>query len=66
MTFLFPIIEKIKTTVIAKKESSVSEILKILNKISEKNYDKLKEELCIHVKSVTTPEDIANAVPGVA
>jgi hypothetical protein len=27
-----PIIEKIKTTVIVKKESSVSEILKILNK----------------------------------
>jgi hypothetical protein len=53
-----PIIEKIKTTVIAKKESSVSEILKILNKISEKNYDKLKDELCIHVKSVTKPEDM--------
>jgi len=53
-----PIIEKIKTTVIVKKESSVSEILKILNKISEKNYDKLKDELCIHVKSVNNQEDM--------
>jgi hypothetical protein len=53
-----PIIEKIKTTVIAKKESSVSEILKILNKISEKNYDKLKDDLCVHVKSVDNEEDM--------
>jgi hypothetical protein len=53
-----PIIEKIKTTVISKKESSVSEILKILNKISEKNYDKLKEELCTHIKSIHNHEDM--------
>ena len=53
-----PIIEKIKTTVIVKKESSVSEILKILNKISEKNYDKLKDELCTHIKSIHNTDDM--------
>lgn len=53
-----PIIEKIKNTVIVKKESSVSEILKILNKITEKNYEKLKDDLCLHVKSVDKIEDV--------
>lgn len=53
-----PIIEKIKKTVIVKKESTVSEILKILNKISEKNYEKLKDELCILVKSIDSVEDV--------
>jgi hypothetical protein len=53
-----PVIEKIKKTVIVKKESTVSEILKILNKISEKNYEKLKDELCVLVKSIETIEDL--------
>lgn len=53
-----PIIEKIKKTIIVKKESTVSEILKILNKISEKNYEKLKDELCGMVKSIDNVEDL--------
>jgi hypothetical protein len=53
-----PMIEKIKKTVIVKKESSVSEILKILNKISEKNYEKLKDELCVLVTSIEAIEDL--------
>jgi hypothetical protein len=52
------VIEKIKKTVIVKKESNVSEILKILNKISEKNYEKLKEELCGLVTSIDKVEDL--------
>lgn len=53
-----PIIEKIKKTVIVKKESNVSEILKILNKISEKNYEKLKDELCVLVTSIDNLDDL--------
>lgn len=53
-----PVIETIKKTVIVKKESNISEILKILNKISEKNYEKLKEELCVLVKSIENLEDL--------
>ena len=53
-----PVIEKIKKTIIVKKESNISEILKILNKISEKNYEKLKEELCVLVKSIDKLEDL--------
>jgi NCAIR mutase (PurE)-related protein len=33
-----PVIEKIKNTVIVKKETTISEILKILNKITDKNF----------------------------
>jgi hypothetical protein len=53
-----PIIEKIKTTVIVKKESTVSEILKILNKITEKNYDKLRDSLCVLVTAIENVEDL--------
>jgi hypothetical protein len=53
-----PPIEKIKKTVIVKKESTVSEILKILNKITEKNYEKLKDDLCILVSSIESDEDL--------
>jgi hypothetical protein len=53
-----PVIETIKKTVIVKKESSVSEILKILNKISEKNYEKLKGELCVLIKSIDNLDDL--------
>jgi len=53
-----PIVEKIKKTVIVKKESNISEILKILNKISEKNYEKLKEELFVLVTSIDNLEDL--------
>ena len=53
-----PIQEKIKTTVIVKKESSVSEILKILNKITDKNYDKLRDSICVLVKSIEQVEDL--------
>jgi hypothetical protein len=53
-----PVIEKIKKTIIVKKESNVSEILKILNKISEKNYEKLKDELCILVTAIDTIDDL--------
>jgi hypothetical protein len=53
-----PVIETIKKTVIVKKESTISEILKILNKISEKNYEKLKDELCVLVKSIDHVDDL--------
>jgi hypothetical protein len=53
-----PIVETIKKTVIVKKESTISEILKILNKISEKNYEKLRDELCVLVKSIDKVEDL--------
>lgn len=53
-----PILEKIKKTVIVKKESTVSEILKFLNKITEKNYDKLKDSICNLVKGIETVEDL--------
>lgn len=53
-----PIVEKIKKTVIVKKESTVSEILKILNKITEKNYDKLRDSICVLVKGIENLEDM--------
>jgi hypothetical protein len=53
-----PVIEKIKSTVIVKKESNVSEILKILNKITEKNYDKLRDSICELVQSIENVEDL--------
>jgi len=53
-----PVIEKIKKTVIVKKESTVSEILKILNKITEKNYDKLRDSICVLVKGIENIEDM--------
>ena len=53
-----PVIEKIKQTVIVKKESTVSAILKILNKITDKNYEKLKDELCELVTSIEESADM--------
>jgi len=58
-----PVLEKIKTTIIVKKESNVSEILKILNKITEKNYDKLRDSIFVLVKSIETLEDL-NKITG--
>jgi len=53
-----PVIENIKKTVIVKKESTISEILKILNKISEKNYEKLKGDLCVLVAAIDNLADL--------
>ncbi len=53
-----PMVEKIKKTIIVKKESTISEILKILNKITDKNYDKLRDSLCVLVKSIDNLEDM--------
>jgi hypothetical protein len=41
-----------------KKESSVSEILKTLNKITDKNYDKLRDSICVLVQSIENVEDL--------
>jgi len=53
-----PVIEVIKKTVIQKKQSEIGQITKLLNKITENNYEKLKIELFELVKSIETIEDI--------
>lgn len=53
-----PILVPMKNTIIVKKESNISQILKILNKISEKNYEKLKQDLFVLVKSIDNLEDL--------
>ena len=53
-----PVVEIIKKTVIQKKQSEIAQITKILNKMTENNYEKLKVELFELVKSIENIEDI--------
>ena len=53
-----PVVEVIKKTVIQKKQTEIAQIIKLLNKMSEQNYDKLKVEMFELVKSIESIEDI--------
>jgi hypothetical protein len=52
-----PVIEILKKTPINKKDD-ISQIFKILNKLSDKNYDKLKPELFEIIKNINGLEEI--------
>jgi hypothetical protein len=52
-----PVTEILKKTVINKKDD-ISQIFKILNKLTDKNYDKLTPELFEIVKNINTLEEI--------
>ena len=56
-TLNIPIKENLKKTVVNKKED-ISQIFKLLNKITDKNYDKLKEELFSIIEKMDITEDI--------
>lgn len=53
-----PVVEIIKKTVIQKKQTEIAQIIKLLNKMTENNYEKLKVELFELVKSIDSIEDI--------
>ncbi len=53
-----PINEIIKKTTIVKKEADISKAIKLLNKISQSNYDKLKIELFEMIEPIVEMEDI--------
>lgn len=57
-TLGIPVYEIIKKTVIQKKEADIGQITKLLNKITDKTYSKLKNEILELVKSVENMEDI--------
>ena len=50
--------EVLKKTVIKKQENAYGQVFKLLNKITEKNYDKLKEELFDLMKQIESEEEI--------
>ena len=50
--------EVLKKTVIKKQENAYGQVFKLLNKITEKNYDKLKEELFELMKQIDSEEEI--------
>ena len=50
--------EVLKKTVIKKQENAYGQVFKLLNKITEKNYEKLKEELFDLMKQIETEEEI--------
>ena len=52
-----PVTEILKKTVVNKKED-ISQIFKLLNKITDKNYDKLKVELFDIIKQITDVNEI--------
>jgi hypothetical protein len=52
-----PIKENLKKTIVNKKED-ISQIFKLLNKITDKNYDKLKVELFSIIEKIDTIEEI--------
>jgi len=52
-----PVIEILKKTTINKKDD-ISQIFKILNKLTDKNYDKLKPELFEIIKNINGLEEI--------
>ncbi len=53
-----PINEIIKKTTIVKKEGDISKAIKLLNKISQSNYDKLKVELFELIEPIVEINDI--------
>ena len=53
-----PVIEPLKATVIVKKQSEISKVINLLNKVTEKTYEKLKKEIVEIVKSVEKKEDL--------
>jgi hypothetical protein len=53
-----PIIEPLKATVIVKKQSEISKVINLLNKVTEKTYEKLKKEIVEIVRSVEKKEDL--------
>jgi hypothetical protein len=57
-TLGIPVYEIIKKTVIQKKDADVGQITKLLNKITDKTYNKLKTEIFELIKSVEKIEDI--------
>lgn len=57
-TLGIPVYEIIKKTVIQKKDADIGQITKLLNKITDKTYNKLKIEILELVKSVEKIEDI--------
>jgi hypothetical protein len=57
-TLGIPVYEIIKKTVIQKKEADIGQITKLLNKITDKTYNKLKGEIMELVKSIENIEDI--------
>jgi len=52
-----PIKENLKKTIVNKKED-ISQIFKLLNKITDKNYDKLKEELFTIIDKIDLTDEI--------
>jgi hypothetical protein len=57
-TLGIPVYEVIKKTVIQKKEADIGQITKLLNKITDKTYNKLKSEILELIKPVEKMEDI--------
>lgn len=57
-----PVIEVLKKTVIQKKESELALICKLLNKITEKSYDRLKDELFKLIAVIENIDDINKIV----
>jgi len=56
-TLNIPIKENLKKTIVNKKED-ISQIFKLLNKITDKNYDKLKAELFSIIEKIDVSEEI--------
>lgn len=52
------ITEVLKKTVVNKQENAYGQVFKLLNKITEKNYDKLKVELFELIKQIDTEDEI--------
>jgi hypothetical protein len=57
-TLGIPVYEVIKKTVIQKKQADIGQITKLLNKITDKTYSKLKGEIIELIKSIENIEDI--------
>ena len=53
-----PVIEPLKATVIVKKQSEISKVIILLNKVTEKTYEKLKKEIVEIVRAVEKKEDL--------
>lgn len=53
-----PIIEVLKKTVVHKQENAIGQVFKLLNKITDKNYDKLKIELFELMKQIESVDEM--------
>jgi hypothetical protein len=53
-----PVREVIKKTVIVKKDADIGQITKLLNKMTDKTYEKLKTELFVLIENVVEPDDV--------